>query len=247
MKTSASTAALFGAALLFNPLLSVAALPTGTLEFLTPNATVGANDIIDVRLRLTLDAASAPLTFSSNPLTGFAAADLPLQGTYTDPVTGVSELRNFATYTNAYLNTFYQCSGSFTDVCSPSANYSFEFWLTSTPGNPSVNFVNSFELPAGQSTEYLFGRFIPAAGGAAAGTYTFFNSGLTVAFEGEDVNGNFLRADDITLAASCSSETADCAFTRTVGVVPEPGTYGLMALGLLGVCGAARRRAAQSH
>jgi PEP-CTERM motif len=236
MKTATLFAALVPAALL-TPGLGVAALPTGTLAYLAPTGTAGPNDVIDVRVRFTLDAGSSDLTFSSNPLAGFAAADLPLRGT-----AGDQSQRDFASITSAYLNTSFYCTGTFTTNCDPSANYAFFFWLSSAPGAPSINFLDTFTLAAGASTDYLFGQFKPVAGGAAAGNYTFYNTDLFLTFVGADAAGETLRYDH-KLAEACGSATADCAFTRTVtAAVPEPGTYALMLLGLAGLGAYSRKR-----
>ncbi len=51
------------------------------------------------------------------------------------------------------------------------------------------------------------------------------------------------RSGSVTIGYTAVGGAAG-TLTLNIGVVPEPGTYGLMALGLFGVLGAARRRAA---
>jgi hypothetical protein len=232
-----------------------ATLPTGTLQYITPTGTVGATEVVDVWVRFTLDAGSAPLNFSTDAqtglLTGFDAADLPKQGSYYDAVLGQYVTADFVQYTGAGLNTVFYCTDTFTSGCNGNtANYSFSFFTTSQPGMPSINFVNSINLAPGQSTDYVFGQFTPAAGGAAPGNYRLYNTGLFLYFTGVDADGHSLYYSDwgqggavnTLLGQTCPSSSDSCAFIRTVTAVPEPSTYGLMALGLLGVAVAARRR-----
>lgn len=219
-----------------------AVVPTGTLSFVMPSGVVGANDVIELRMRFTLDAGSVPLNFSSDPLAGIDAGDLPTEGSYYDPGTQQFVTSTFTSYTSAYLNTFFGCGGTFTDSCITGSNYNFDFWTSSTPGSPSINFLDSFMLAPGASTDYLFGTFTPAAGGAAPGTYAFYSTGLTLNVIGFDVNGNQLSGEITQLGNTCPSQELSCAFTRTVVAVPEPGTYALMGLGMLGIGWRLRRR-----
>jgi hypothetical protein len=220
-----------------------AALPFGTLEFSQRVGTALNTETIDVWMRLTLDPDSAPLTFSSNPLTGFDPDDLPTEGQYFNPDTQESETRAVAEITGAYLNTFFRCDDTFSGGCNgDTSNYSYSFFLTSQPGMPALNFRDSFELAPGASFEYVFAQFTPAPGGATPGTYFFYGTGATLNFWAYDADGNFLDTPSHDIGTTCGGgATADCAFTRVVEV-PEPATWGLMALGLLGVAGVARRR-----
>jgi hypothetical protein len=217
--------------------------PFGTLTFDQPTGTVAANQAIPIWVTVKLDADSAPLSLSSSSLSGLDLATAPTDGAWYDS-DGNQHLGTITTFTGAYLNTFFGCSGTFTNVCSPSTNYEFNFHLASNAAGPSINFLTDFDLQAGQSYSYLFGEFDPIGGMAAPGTYTFFYTGLTLNYTGTDVDGNVLTST-VDIATTCG--TADCEFTRTVtGVssVPEPDSLALMGLGMLVVAAVVRRRRA---
>ncbi|MDC8773505.1 PEP-CTERM sorting domain-containing protein [Roseateles albus] len=233
---------LVGAACFLTVLAAQAALPTVKLSFNQASGTVGPTDIVEVWMTLTVDAGSSPLVFDSTTAApfGFAAGDLPAQGYYNDSATYGTDPADFATYTYVQTNTFYGCSGTFTASCGPGA-YSFNFHTTDTPAAPSFNFLTALSLQPGQSKSYLFGTFTPNGGPVVEGTYTFYRTGATLLISGLDANGHDLSSY-YTLGESCATETADCAFTRTVMAVPEPQSSVVMALGLLGIGCVLRRR-----
>lgn len=220
---------------------ALAALPTGKLEFVQRTGTVNADEVIPVMMRLTLDEDSAPLTFSSNPLTGFSTDDLPTEGRFFNPDLGQFETRPFVEVIGAFLNTYYSCQGDFTVGCGPSASYRFEFNIPGSPAHPSINFLDSFELAPGASFEYTFGFFVPQAGGAAPGVYRWNGTAVTLNFQGLDVDGNVGDVQGTEINSGFSLDPG-VAFERTVVAIPEPSTYVLMAAGLALVGGLARRR-----
>lgn len=214
-----------------------AALPTVALNYTQPTGVAGPSEIIEVWVRLTVQANSSPLVFnaSSGSTFGLSAADLPVQGQNNDGV-----LSDFASYNFVQTNTFFGCSGTFTAVCDPGA-YAFNFHTASEPGKPSFNFLPTLNLAPGESFNYLFGTFTPTGGSVADGTYTFYRTGATLLFTGLNASGeNIYHYDD--LGEACADGVAACAFTRTVVGVPEPQTYALLMAGLLGVGWVARRR-----
>ncbi len=214
-----------------------AALPTVDLSFTQASGVVGSTDVIDVWVTLTVQPNSSPLVFdaaSGNPF-GFNPADLPVQGQ-----NNAGDLSDFASIDFVQTNTFYGCSGTFTNTCDPGA-YTFTFHTSNDPGQPSFNFLPTLNLAPGASMTYLFGTFTPV-GTVADGTYTFYRTGATLLFTGLDATGqNIFHYVD--MGESCpAGEEAGCAFTRTVVGVPEPQTYALLMAGLLGVGWITRRR-----
>jgi PEP-CTERM motif len=212
-----------------------AVLPFGTLTFTTPTGAVLNTEVVEVGLRLTLDASSPALSFSSQPLTGFDPSVIPANGYYYPPNGDPRELRPFASVSSANLNVFAGCSGTFIANCTPGVNdYTFDF----NYGANSVIGLNNANVLPGGTLDFVIGSFTPKAGGATPGVYDFSVAGLTLEFVGLDASGNFLFTDGELLAGTCPT----CDFTRTVSAVPEPQTYALMLLGLLGVGGYVGRR-----
>lgn len=79
-----------------------AELPHGKLEFIQPTGIVSATDTIDIWVRLTLDADSTALTFSSYPLAGISPSDLSPAGYHYDSVTGSYSYADFARIDSVY-------------------------------------------------------------------------------------------------------------------------------------------------
>ncbi|RQO61917.1 hypothetical protein DBR47_07310 [Paucibacter sp. KBW04] len=232
-----------GAALSFTlaaPAQAQAAWSSLSLSFLQPTGTVGANDSIDVYLRLVnTDATQSFVVDNSLPLGGMNAADLPLEGFAGNDANGQPIYMPFANYSSFYLSVGFGCSGNFTAVggCLAGPPYTFSF-----ADNP---FGQPYSLAAGAHQDYLFGTFKPTAGPVAAGDYFFYRSVLWLNVYGESADGTSLSSV-VFPATTCNGDSpAACQgqsyFMRTVTAVPEPASYALFLAGL-GLFGLLQRR-----
>ena len=198
-----------------------------TLTFDTPTATVANNVNIPVYVTLALD----PL---SDPLSTDASGNVPLA------ILSAQNLIDLAgTTPNVIINNSFRCSGTFTSGCGPGAYaFNFNFAAPSFVDPPNLN------LAPGSATSFLFGNFSPVGGHAAPGTYTFYNAAFV--YERYDPSappGQQFHFS--TIADTCPTEQAACAFQRTVfGVsgTPEPTGWAMMLTGFGLVGGGLRRR-----
>ncbi len=219
-------AAALSAALCCIPAMSAHADVIATLEFIQPTGSVGPYDSIDVWVKLTVDPASEAIVFDAE--NGILLNDSLLP-----------EMSDIVSYDahSSYTSVSYYCEGNFWPDCASGGSYTFQ-WNYGAPGKPSFIGLSSLNLQPGDSMTYVFGTFVPGAGGAEPGTYSFAQTSAAVwLYDADDAEINYL-AD---LATTCPDGGA-CGFTRTVTAVPEPSAYALMGVGTLLVGWAARRR-----
>ncbi|MES9992610.1 MAG: hypothetical protein ABW098_11685 [Candidatus Thiodiazotropha sp.] len=202
---------------------------TGSLVYSEPTGTVGANDVIDVRVTLTLDSDSDPLTYN--------ASDAPYNGVNTDdfPLTDVNGT-TFTSHDSVGLFTTRTCNDTFAIDCGdPGSEYSF-----STPSSDSW-FGFDGTLDAGESMDFHLYDLTPTAAGAAPGHYELYTIGLGVMVYGLDSAGSEISAEVHGFRTTCMDP--NCTFSRDVAPIPIPGAAWLFGSAMLGLMGMVRKRA----
>ena len=202
---------------------SALAIPEATLQWIQPGGTTSGSDVVEIWVRLTVSPT--------------ATESLVLDGT----TTGIAPeiLAEFAEVSGVYNGSLADCVGTFwpqSGCYDAGSAWIFNFYY----GDGNFGDARGTLAP-GQSQDFLYATFTPQNGPVTPGTYTFSNAELQFNIVGLDFDGNALYRN-VTIAATCPGGEDACAFSRVVAV-PEPGTYGMMALGL-GLLGwVARRRA----
>lgn len=234
-------------------------VPGLTLSFLQPTDSGDIYSSFDIWLRLALDPnASALAIDGSSPSTKFGMPGLVMPTTGSDNM-GAQGNFVFDSYSFGVTSLALECSGSFS--CG-SPEWDFNFHVCQT-AQPCFNDLSTFSLAPGGFYDYLFGTFSPRNGSVPPGTYNVFHAYATmsiaaVGHEVDDQGNTVLDAfgdpvvhnlyDWTPIANTCANQDPTCEFSRTVvpSVVatPEPATMSLVALGLLGIVGVRRRRAA---
>jgi hypothetical protein len=215
------------------------ATPTGSLVFNEPTGIVGANDVVDVSLKFTLDASSERMDY------------LDLSGAPADWLSVTSK-----TYAVGFT-----CTDTFTGGCGDTPY--FANFVTSADGYPKIN---NAVLEPGASVDFFGLTFTPVGAGVSSGTYSLFRivilenlvgTKLQEQFDANgnpilDMDGNPLIAESYidtgyqTIAETCADYYgAGCSgnqiFTRTVSAVAEPEVYAMW-LASIGLLGLVRRR-----
>ena len=204
------------------------ALPASTVSWVQRTGTTDGVSTVEVWLRLTVDVqANGPLVLDGSQ-TSFDVNDY-------------AQLSDFATIDGIFNSGSAFCSTNFfpepplngcADLASP---WKFEFSFTAD----SFFQPQATPLQPGDSRDYLFATFAPQNGPVANGVYSFSNATLFLYVTGTDAAGGNLTRD-LAIGETCSALSASCSFDREVISVPEPASYGLMAMGVLGL--AWRRR-----
>jgi hypothetical protein len=212
----------------------------GTLTFTVPTGTVNSTDSVPVWLTLLLNPDYALSTdASANVTTGLTISDIQAH-LFVGLPGGVDTTTDTL---SSNVNVAFGCSGTFTSGCTGGPPYDFNFNF-----NPlSMIAPPNLSLPAGSSTDYLFGTFIPTGGTAPAGTYQFFFSSVFIQvyddnFQDPNSPNSPLHIADVPIADTASS---DSTFTRNVvgeAATPEPGTYTMMLAGFGVLVGFVRRK-----
>jgi hypothetical protein len=218
---------------------AAAQLPGYTLTFAQPTGTGSPTDVFQIIGLVTGDPGASPIAIDMNDAAGgfgLPAGLLPTEGFSSTLGTFVP----FASFTDASLYAFRECTGTFTNPSCGAGAYAFEF--------PASNRLDLFAannpFTPSMSTNFALGSFVPQGAGAPPGSYIAYNLGFGITVNGVDANGNAISAQ-LNLLETCPTDSAQCAFTRTVvgvSAIPEPATVALLATGLAGLGWIARRR-----
>lgn len=221
-----------------------AALPDLSLTFRDQHAVVDPGDAIEVWVTLTNQGSTAFNFDGSLYPFGLAPGDLPTEGVALDPGTGEYIPAPFAAITGAITISGTDCeTNQFTNGCAGDGPYTFNINEAGEDGGPSINFLTALSLAPGASQDYLLGILTPSNPPVPQGLYSLSTVGFGLQLSGLGFDGAAVTAA-LELSVTCSPQTDTCAFTRQVGPIPEPESYGLALAGLM-VTGAVLARQRQ--